>query len=140
MNKPAASSTPAALLQRYFAAMNAGDADTALALFADNAVRFDSAAPGPAKIGRAAIEPGLRARVADQIQIETSDYQTLGNSARCIALVSTNYGRRLGFAPVVESAEIVVEGEKIKRFTVTVTADSLARIMAAERRQQTTSN
>jgi hypothetical protein len=136
MDEQAENTIAEAVLKRYFAAMNAGDANAALALFADDAVRFDTAVPELSKSGLAAIEAGLRARVADQIQIEPGEYQSCGNSARCMARVFTNYGRRLGFAPVVERAEIIVEGGQIKRFTVTVMPDSLERIKSAELRQQ----
>jgi hypothetical protein len=133
---PTKATTPQAILQRYFAAMNAGDAQGALALFADDAVRLDTAVPEQVKAGKAAIAPGLLARVADHIQIESSEYQAEGNCARCLATVWTDYGRRLGFAPVVEVAEVIVEAGKIKRFAVTVLPESLARIKAAEQRHQ----
>ena len=120
------------ILRRYFAAMNAGHAEQALALFADDAVRLDTATPNRAIIGKAQIERGVRARINDQIQIMASDYQSDGNSARCMATVYTNYGRRGGFAPVNEIAEIIVEAGKIQRFTITVLAESLERIQAAE--------
>jgi hypothetical protein len=126
---------PELILKRYFAAMNAGDTDTALALFADDAVRLDTAEPHLTVVGRSQIERGLIARVADHIYIETSEYQVQENRASCLAKVFTDYGRRLGFAPVVEVAEIVVGDDVIQRFTVTVTPESLARIQRAEAHQ-----
>jgi hypothetical protein len=123
------------VLRKYFAAMNVGDANAALSLFADDAVRLDTAVPKQAQVGKAQIEPGLHARVADHIHTETSEYQGIGNRASCLARVFTDYGRRLGYAPVVETVEVTIEAGKIKRFSVMVMPESLARIEEAELRQ-----
>lgn len=124
------------ILQQYYAALNAGEVDAALSLFAEDAVRFDTATPELVKVGKREIAPGLRARVRDNIQIEASEYQGSRNQTFCKAIVWTDYGRRLGFAPVEELAEVLTEGRQIKRFSVTVLPESLARIKAVEQRNQ----
>lgn len=135
MNEPTQGEVAEVILQRYFIAMNTGDAEAALGLFTEDAIRLDTAVPELIKVGKAQIAPGLWARVADHIQIETSEYQGEKNHAQCMAAVSTDYGRRLGFAPVIEKAEIFVELGKIKQFIVTVSPESLERIKAAEQQQ-----
>lgn len=123
---------PELVLRRYYEAMNAGDVDSALALFADDAIRMDSATPHLAVTGKTQIKTGLVARIADRIYIVADGYQVNENVVNCMARVSTGYGRRLGFAPVEEAVEVIVEAGFIKRFVVTVTPESLARIHAVE--------
>src|SRR5690242_8366168 len=98
--------TPVEILQSYYRAMNAGKVDEALALFAEDAIRLDSAAPERLVQGKAQIGKGIAARIADHIAIEAHDYQVQGNVVTCIAKASTDYGRRLGFAPVEEAVEV----------------------------------
>ena len=45
----------------------------------------------------------------------------------CMASVSTDYGHRVGFAPVEEAVEVILnQNGEIKEFTVMVTPDSCA--------------
>ncbi|MBV7330621.1 nuclear transport factor 2 family protein [Chloroflexi bacterium TSY] len=123
---------PELLLKRYFMAMNTGNSEDAVALFAEDAVRLDTATPDHQVIGKAQIAKGIAARINDNIHIEASDFEAQDNHARCLAKVWTDYGRRMGFAPVIETAQIVVKDRMIQRFTVTVTPESLNRIRDAE--------
>jgi hypothetical protein len=127
--------TPDQVLKAYYLALNSGDLESALALFHDRAVRLDTAVPGRIIEGRAQIEGGLRARIADHIAVEATGYQVQGNTVTCFAKVYTDYARRLGFAPVEEKVEVIIDDGLIRSFAITVTPESLARIAAAQANQ-----
>lgn len=135
MQKSSTPMTPDQVLKGYYLAMNTGDLESALALFHDRAIRLDTAIPDKIVEDSSQIESGLRARIADHIVIEASDYQVRDNVVTCFARVSTDYARRLGFAPIEETVEVLVEDGLIQRFAVTVTPESLERIAAAEAMQ-----
>jgi hypothetical protein len=125
---------PEVLLRNYYAAMNAGDAETAIAQFANDAIRKDISIAASHKVvtGKAGIAAGIQARIADNIHIEARNFQVAGNKVTCTASVSTDYGRRLGFAPIEETAEIIIEAGKIQIYTVELTPESVVKVQAAE--------
>ena len=123
---------PDQVLMRYYEAMNSGDINSALALFDADAIRLDTATPNTRIKGREQISAGIRARIADHISVTATDYQVKGETVTCSAAVSTDYARRLGFAPVEEEVEVTVKNGLIVRFVVIVTPESLERIRVAE--------
>ena len=134
MSKNTQQLSPEVILKRYYAAMNTGQADVAYALFAAEAVRreqFISAADlivtGPERI-----EAGIKARIEDNIVVEAWDFQAEGNKVTCMARISTDYGRQVGYAPIEERVAVIVVHGKIKDFTVAVTPESYSRMEAAE--------
>lgn len=125
---------PKAILEAYYAALNAHDAKAAIALFAEDAVREDITQPRDSRKikGKAQIANGIRGRVADNILIEARNFQVAEDKVTCTVQVSTNYWRQRGLAPIEETAEVVVQQGKIVSFTTTLTPETVAKIQGIE--------
>ena len=80
------------------------------------------------------IAAGIKARVDDNIEVEAWNFQVEGNKVTCKARVSTDYGRKVGYAPIEETVEVIVDQGKIKEFTVTVIPESYSKMEAAEKK------
>jgi hypothetical protein len=124
---------PAAVLAAFDAALNAGDADAALALFADDAVVRSQTAvyTGKEEIGR-----WLRSVVDQHIRIELIGGRRVdGDTETHSARVSVDDLRRLGVT-LEGTAESVVREGKIRTYSFSYTPESLARLQAAQARAQ----
>ena len=125
------SSVPAAVVAAFDAALNAGDLDAVLGLFAEDAVVRTQTGTytGPQQLRSL-----FRGLLAEHFQFQTSDRRVSGDTETHTARVSTDEWRRLGIAPLEARAEVVVRGGKISSFAVTYTPESLARLQAAQAR------
>jgi SnoaL-like domain len=127
---------PAAAARAYIAALNAGNVEAALGLFADDAtytISPPSVVTGQAVIvGRDGLRPFLTTLVAEHVSIrEGGTARVAGERATGVLTVSNDAQRRLGLAALEAEYELVLQGDKIKAFTFTYTPDSVARVHAA---------
>jgi uncharacterized protein (TIGR02246 family) len=123
---------PAAVAIAFETALNAGDADALLALFADDAVITTQTTTAA---GREQVRAFLRGLVAARFRVESvADRRVAGATETHTALVSTEDWKRLGIAPLEATAEVVVRDGKIASFAVTYTPASLAKLRAATAR------
>jgi LPXTG-motif cell wall-anchored protein len=122
---------PGSVVAAFDAALNAGNVEATLALFADDAVvRTQSAT----YTGRQQLRGLFTELVGDHFQFESSNSRVVGDTETHAAKVSRDAWRRLGIAPLDATAEVVVQSGKIRSFTVTYTPESLARLQAAQAR------
>jgi hypothetical protein len=122
---------PASVVAAFDAALNAGDVEATLALFSDDAVVRTQTAT---HTGKEQVRRLFQELVADRFQFESSNRRVLGDTETHAAKVSRDEWRRLGIVPLDASAEVVVQEGKIRSFTVTYSAESLARLQAAQAR------
>jgi len=125
---------PASVVDAFDAALNAGNVEGAVALFAPDAVIRTQ---GGTYMGPVQIRALLRELVQQHIRFESSDQQVKGDTETHTAVVSRDDWRNLGIAWLDASAVVVVQGGKIRSFTVTYTPDSVSRLQAAQARAGT---
>lgn len=125
----AQASSPGATVDAFDAALNAGNVDGALAQFAPDAVITTQ---GTTCRGTAQIRGLLAQLVAEHFQFQPSNRQASSDREAHTARVWRDDWRRLGVAPLDATAEVLVQNGKITAFTVAYTADSLARLRAAQ--------
>jgi hypothetical protein len=126
---------PGTVAAALAAAVNAGDADAALALFADDAVvtLLPPAAPGAKSVytGRAEIGEWLRLLGAQHFRVEEGPPEITGDRVTAIDRIAEDGLRALGVAPLESRKEVVVQRGRITAFTNTLTPASVARLQAA---------
>lgn len=121
-----------AVVQAYEAALNAGDVDAALALFADDAVGVT--ADGQRWSGKEQIRVAVQSSVTPRAQTERVRYQVAGDRVTSVVNISSQGLQALGVAALQVSAETMVRGGKIRSTTSTFTPESAARLQAAQNR------
>ena len=121
-------SDPGSIVTAFDTALNAGNVEATLALFADNAVIKTQTGTFT---GTERIRGLLGQLVAQHFQFVSSNRQVNGNTETHTAKVSRDDWRKIGLAPLDATAEVVVENGKITSFTVAYTAESLATLQAA---------
>jgi ketosteroid isomerase-like protein len=121
-------SDPETLARSVFEALNAGDVEAALALYADDAV-LDLGAFGRFS-GKEEIRGAFENEVSLNASWEVSDFQVEGNTVTFKSLYTSDMMRALGIT--LEATEVVtVEDGKIVTDTWTATEESLAAFQAA---------
>ncbi len=118
---------PVSVVKDYDAAWNTHDLEGVLAFFTDDAVV--SLDPGGVYTGKEQIRAGYVEPLMPGFHVDSSDHQVVGHQEgggdRVIyrAMLSGDFFRQIGAEPPIEStAEVVLEGEKIKSFTGTIPA------------------
>ena len=132
MSPPAAlaqGTDPGAVVTAFDTALNAGNVEAALGLFAPDGVVTTQTATYR---GTQQLRTLLQELVDEHFQFQSSNRQVTGDTETHTAQVSTDDWRGLGVAPLEARAEVVVRSGKIVAFTVTYTPASLARLQAAQ--------
>lgn len=119
---------PVALVQANFAALNRGDVEAALAMFADDATL--SSATGSAT-GKEQIRRKLQADVAIHVQLTASNVRATGDQVTYTFSVSNDQFRNLGIDAVEGEGTVTIRGGKITQLSSTPSAASRARIQQA---------
>ena len=125
---------PASVVDAFDATLNAGNVEATLALFAPDAVIRTQ---GGTYRGTAQIRSLLSELVAQHISFDSANHQVNGDTEKHSSNVSRDDWRSWGIAWLDATAEVVVQGGKIRSFTVTYTPDSLERLQAAQARAGT---
>lgn len=121
---------PAAVAKALANAVNAGDVEAALALFADDAV-VDTGSPASPYTGKEEIRAWLEGMVATNFQIEIEILQVEGDTVTERDKFSDDDLRNLGIAPLEGISKITVQDGKITALIFTFTDESLAKLQAA---------
>jgi hypothetical protein len=125
---------PASVVAAFDTALNAGNVEATLALFAeDGVVRTQSGT----YTGQAQLRALFTEQVGEHIRFDTADRHVVGDTETHTGTVSRDDWRRLGIAWLDATAEVVVQAGKIRSFTVTFSPDSVARLQAAQARAGT---
>ncbi len=120
---------PAAVVAAFDGALNAGNADAALALFTDDAVVKSSSAT---YTGKQQIAAWLGPNLAQHIHVDLiGSRQVNGETETHFAKVTTDATRKVGVT-LEGSATSVVHTGKITSYTFAFTPESLARLQAAQ--------
>jgi len=122
---------PRAVVDAFDAALNAGNVEATVALFAPDAVIRTQ---GRVYAGTGQIRALFTELVAQHIRFDSADHKVTGDTETHTATVSRDDWRNLGIAWLDASAEVVLQAGKIRTFTVTYTPDSLERLQAAQAR------
>jgi SnoaL-like domain len=102
---------PASVLKRYIEAQNAGDLDTALALWAEDSVITNTR--GRSFVGHESLKQFIRGNISRRIKQEPESIQVGGDRVTWINRESNESYIRLNVAPVQQNSEIIVRGGKI---------------------------
>ncbi|MFQ5594963.1 MAG: nuclear transport factor 2 family protein [Anaerolineae bacterium] len=121
---------PAAVAKALANALNAGDVEAALALFADDAV-VDTGSPASPYTGKEAIRAWLEGMVATNFQIEIEILQVEGDIVTERDRFSDDDLRNLGIAPLEGISKITVQDGKVTSLIFAFTDESLAKLQAA---------
>jgi uncharacterized protein (TIGR02246 family) len=119
----------AAVLKRYIDAQNAGDVETALALWAEDGVITNTR--GRTFAGQANLRRFILGNVSRKIKQEPEAIQTAGDKVTWINRESNESYRKLNVAPVQQNSEIVVRGGKIISWINYFPPSEIARIEQA---------
>ena len=125
---------PASVLKRYIEAQNAGDLDTALALWAEDGVIINSR--GRRSASHESLGQFIRGNISRKIKQEPEVIQTVGDKVTWINRESNESYRKLNVAPVQQNSEIVVRGGKIISWINYFPSSEIARIEQACREPQ----
>ena len=120
---------PASVLKRYIEAQNAGDLDTALALWAEDGVITNTR--GRTFVGHENLKRFIRGNISRKIKQEPENIQTVGDRVMWINRESNESYRKLNVAPVQQNSEIVVRGGKIFSWVNYFPPSEIARIEEA---------
>ncbi len=120
---------PASVLKRYVEALNAGDLDTALALWAEDGVITSTR--GRRNAGHESLRQFIQRNISRKIKQEPEAVQTVGDRVTWINRESNESYRKLNVAPVQQNSEIVVRGGKIKTWVNYFPSGEITRIEEA---------
>jgi hypothetical protein len=124
---------PGSVVRAFDEALNAGNVEATLALFAPDAVVRTQ---NQTYTGTAQLRSLFMELVAQNINFDSGDHRVSGDTETHTATVSRDDWRRLGLAWLDATASVVVQGGKIRSFTVTYSPDSTARLQQAQARAQ----
>jgi hypothetical protein len=132
----ASSDDPAAVIEAYVAAVNAGDLKAILELYADDAVHIFLPTPdGSAGVclGKAQFTMWYEQSVAngDRVELEDGSLAVAGNQATFLTQISSEPWRTLGLESLEAKADLVVIDGRIVTHLVTLTPESVRQLQAA---------
>ncbi len=126
-------SDPISLVRdQFIKSWNAHDARQVLAMFTDDAVvSIDPPFPGapPTFTGTPEL-PGFVQAFISGIHIDDRNYRSSGKQVLFDASVGADATRHLGVPAVDQSDEVVLEGDKIKSFSIHITPESHVKLLA----------
>jgi hypothetical protein len=117
------------LAARFEAALNAGEVDTAVALFADNA---EVKIPPDRYVGLSQISEWLRYLASIHFLIEPGFRRVVGERASWSAEIRSDYLEHIGLPSLNGNASLLVQGGRIQNYTFFLTEDSAHRHRAAQ--------
>jgi hypothetical protein len=127
---------PAAVISAYIAAVNAGDLEAILDLYADDAVHiFLPTADGSAGVclGKEQFTMWYEQSLAngDRVELEDSTLIVDGNQATFLTQISSEPWRTLGLETLEAKADLVVIDGRIMTHVVSLTPESVRKLQAA---------
>ena len=127
---------PAAVIAAYLAAVNAGDLEGILDLYADDAVHiFLPTADGSAGVchGKAQFTMWYEQSLAngDRVALEDGSLAIDGNQASFVTQITSAPWSKLGLAALAAQADLVVIDGRIMTHVVTLTPESVRTLQAA---------
>jgi hypothetical protein len=133
---PTASDDPAAVIEAYIEAVNAGDLDEILDLYADDAVHiFLPTADGSAGVclGKEQFTMWYEQSLAngDRVAVEDGTIAVDGNQASFVTHITSDPWSKLGLEALAAQADLVVIDGRIMTHVVTLTPDSVRQLQAA---------
>jgi hypothetical protein len=131
-----ASDDPAAVIEAYLAAVNAGDLDAILALYADDAIHIFLPTPdGSAGVcyGKEQFTMWYEQSLAnqDRVELEDGSLAVAGNQATYLTQIRSEPWRTLGLEALEAKADLVVIDGRIMTHVVTLTPESVRQLQAA---------
>jgi ketosteroid isomerase-like protein len=131
-----ASDDPAAVIESYLAAVNAGDLEAILKLYADDAVHIFLPTPdGSAGVclGKSNFRLWYEQSLAngDRVELEDGTLVVDGNQATFLSQISSAPWRKLGLERLAAKADLVVIDGRIMTHVVTLTPESVRQLQAA---------
>src|SRR5215218_4047440 len=130
------SDDPAAVIEAYLAAVNAGDLEAILDLYADDAVHIFLPTPdGSAGVchGKAQFTMWYEQSLANGDRVELADGSLAvdGNQATFLTQITSELWSKLGLERLEAQADLVVIDGRIMTHVVSLTPDSVRRLQAA---------
>jgi ketosteroid isomerase-like protein len=131
-----ASDDPAAVIEAYLAAVNAGDLDAILALYADDAIHIFLPTPdGSAGVcyGKEQFTMWYEQSLAnqDRVELEDGSLAVVGNQATFLTQIRSEPWSKLGLEALEAKADLVVIDGRIMTHVVTLTPESVRQLQAA---------
>jgi hypothetical protein len=127
---------PAAVIEAYVAAANAGDLEAILALYDDDA--FHIALPSPdgsagVCVGKEQFTMWYEQSLAngERVELEDGSLAVDGNQASFVARISSEPWRKLGLEALEAHSEVVVVDGRIMTHVVLLTPESVRQLQAA---------
>jgi hypothetical protein len=127
---------PAAVIEAYIAAANAGDLEVILALYDDDA--FHIALPSPdgsagVCVGKEQFTMWYEQSLAngERVELEDGSLAVDGNQASFVARISSEPWRKLGLEALEAHSEVVVVDGRIMTHVVLLTPESVRQLQAA---------
>ena len=133
---PLSGDDPAAVIDAYIAAVDAGDLEAILALYADDAVHIFLPTPdGSAGVclGKANFRMWYEQSLAnrDRVELEDGTLAVDGNQATFLSQISSEPWRKLGVESLEAKTDLVVIDGRIVTHLVTLTPESVRTLQAA---------
>jgi ketosteroid isomerase-like protein len=134
--RAASGDDPAAVIAAYLAAVNAGDLEEILDLYADDAVHIFLPTPdGSAGVclGKTNFRMWYEQSLAngDRLELEVGTLAVDGNQATFLTQISSEPWRKLGLEALEAKADLVVIDGRIMTHVVTLTPESVRQLQAA---------
>ena len=133
---PSSDADPAAVIEAYIAAANAGDLEAILALYDDDA--FHIALPSPdgsagVCVGKEQFTMWYEQSLAngERVELEDGSLAVDGNQASFVTRISSEPWRKLGVEELEAHAEVVVIDGRIMTHVVLLTPESVRTLQAA---------
>jgi ketosteroid isomerase-like protein len=137
----ASSDDPGAVIEAYVAAVNAGDLDAILDLYADDAVHIFLPTPdGSAGVclGKAQFTMWYEQSLAngDRVELEDGTLAVAGNQATFLIHIRSEPWRTLGLETLEAKGDLVVIDGRIVTHLLTLTSKSVRKLQAARGTRQ----
>lgn len=133
---PVSSNDPAAVIEAYIAAANAGDLEAILALYDDDA--FHIALPSPdgsagVCVGKEQFTMWYEQSLAngDRVELEDGSLAVDGNQASFVTHITSEPWRKLGLEALEAHSEVVVIDGRIMTHVVLLTPESVRQLQSA---------
>ena len=120
---------PEAVYQKFLDARNAGDANGAIAAWADDSIFINSR--GIQRVGQDEVAKIIRSSISAHTKNTVLSSQEEGSRVRSIENETTDFYEKLGVAPVEFINDTIVEGGKIKSHVAYIAPKEIVRLNRA---------